>query len=109
MKYGAGPFGSLQLADLSAEVIKIEDPSTGGDVGRYVPSFQEEEDSLFFETFNRNKRSLSLDISSSEGRAVFEELVRILDAVYSDLRGDAGGLKRMGFGAAARSIQHKCQ
>ena len=87
-QYGAGPFGSMQLADLGAEVIKIEDPSTGGDVGRYVPPFQQEEDSLFFETFNRNKRSLSLDISSAAGRRVFEDLVRVSDVVYSNLRGD---------------------
>ena len=36
-QYGAGPFGSVHLADLGAEVIKIEDPRVGGDVGRYVP------------------------------------------------------------------------
>jgi crotonobetainyl-CoA:carnitine CoA-transferase CaiB-like acyl-CoA transferase len=87
-QYGAGPFGSLHLADLGAEVIKIEDPSTGGDVGRYVPPFQEGEDSLFFETFNRNKRSLSLDVSSPAGRGVLEDLVRISDVLYSNLRGD---------------------
>jgi crotonobetainyl-CoA:carnitine CoA-transferase CaiB-like acyl-CoA transferase len=87
-QYGAGPFGSLHLADLGAEVIKIEDPSTGGDVGRYVPPFQEGEDSLFFETFNRNKRSLSLDVSSAAGRGVLEDLVRVSDVVYSNLRGD---------------------
>ena len=55
-QFGAGPWGTLQLADLGAEVIKIEDPASGGDVGRYVPPFQEGEDSLFFETFNRNKK-----------------------------------------------------
>jgi crotonobetainyl-CoA:carnitine CoA-transferase CaiB-like acyl-CoA transferase len=87
-QYGAGPYGSVHLADLGAEVIKVEDPRTGGDVGRYVPPFQEEEDSLFFETFNRNKRSLSLDISTAAGRAVLEDLVRRSDAVYSNLRGD---------------------
>ncbi|HEX6492721.1 MAG TPA: CoA transferase [Candidatus Dormibacteraeota bacterium] len=87
-QYGAGPYGSVHLADLGAEVIKIEDPSTGGDVGRYVPPFAEDEDSLFFETFNRNKRSLSLDISSASGRSVLEDLVRCSDAVYSNLRGD---------------------
>jgi len=87
-QYGAGPFGSLHLADLGAEVIKIEDPRVGGDVGRYVPPYFEEEDSLFFETFNRNKRSLSLDLSSDAGRKVFEELVRVSDVVYSNLRGD---------------------
>ncbi|NVI92763.1 CaiB/BaiF CoA-transferase family protein [Actinomadura sp. BRA 177] len=87
-QYGAGPFGSLHLADLGAEVIKIEEPRSGGDVGRYVPPYAQDEDSLFFEAFNRNKRSLSLDISVPEGRAVFEDLVRGADAVYSNLRGD---------------------
>ncbi|MFD1825477.1 MULTISPECIES: CaiB/BaiF CoA transferase family protein [Mumia] len=87
-QYGAGPFGSVHLADLGAEVIKIEDPRVGGDVGRYVPPYAEEEDSLFFETFNRNKRSLSLDISTPAGREVFEELVKVADVVYSNLRGD---------------------
>ncbi len=90
-QYGAGPYGSLQLADLGAEVIKIEDPNTGGDVSRYVPPFQEGEDSLFFEAFNRNKRSIALDISTPEGRSVFEDLVAESDAVYSNLRGDVPG------------------
>ncbi|MDT4928176.1 MAG: hypothetical protein QOF92_1043 [Pseudonocardiales bacterium] len=87
-QYGAGPFGSVHLADLGADVIKIEDPATGGDVGRYVPPHQEDEDSLFFEVFNRNKRSLSLDLTTIAGRAVFEDLVRVSDVVYSNLRGD---------------------
>jgi crotonobetainyl-CoA:carnitine CoA-transferase CaiB-like acyl-CoA transferase len=87
-QYGAGPFGTVHLADMGAEIIKIEDPRAGGDVGRYVPPFQEGEDSLFFETFNRNKRSLSLDITTTAGRAVFEDLVKVSDAVYSNLRGD---------------------
>ena len=87
-QYGAGPFGSMFLADLGAEVIKIEDPSVGGDVGRYVPPYAEGEDSLFFESFNRNKRSLSLDLSTASGVKVFEDLVRVSDVVYSNLRGD---------------------
>ena len=87
-QFGAGPWGTLQLADLGAEVIKIEDPSVGGDVGRYVPPFQEGEDSLFFETFNRNKKSISLDLRHPRGREVLEDLVRAVDVVYSNLRGD---------------------
>ena len=87
-QYGAGPFGTVHLADLGADVIKIEDPTVGGDVGRYVPPYAEGEDSLFFETFNRNKLSLSLDIGSEGGRRVFEDLVRCSHAVYSNLRGD---------------------
>ena len=87
-QYGAGPFGSVHLADLGADVIKIEDPSVGGDVGRYVAPLQEGEDSIFFETFNRNKRSVSLDLNTPAGRGVFEDLVRVSDVVYSNLRGD---------------------
>jgi crotonobetainyl-CoA:carnitine CoA-transferase CaiB-like acyl-CoA transferase len=87
-QYGAGPFGSVQLADMGAEVIKVEDPTTGGDVGRYIPPFQHGEDSLFFETFNRNKRSLSLDVTTRAGREVLEDLVGLSDAVFSNLRGD---------------------
>jgi crotonobetainyl-CoA:carnitine CoA-transferase CaiB-like acyl-CoA transferase len=87
-QYGAGPWGTLQLADLGAEVIKVEDPASAGDVGRYVPPYQEGEDSLFFETFNRNKRSISLDLRHPDARPVLEDLVREVDAVYSNLRGD---------------------
>lgn len=90
-QFGAGPFGSLHLSDLGAEVIKIEDPSTGGDIGRYVPPFQVGESSLFFETFNRNKRSLCIDINSPSGRQVFDDLVAKSDVVYSNLRGDVPG------------------
>ena len=87
-QFGAGPFGSMQLADLGAQVVKIEDPSVGGDVSRYVPPYREGTDSLYFESFNRNKRSLVLDLRHPEGRAVLEDLVRSADAVYSNLRGD---------------------
>ncbi|HLW93894.1 MAG TPA: CoA transferase [Solirubrobacteraceae bacterium] len=87
-QFGAGPWATLQLADLGADVIKIEDPGAGGDVGRYVPPYQEGTDSLFFETFNRGKRSVSLDLRSDAGRAVFADLVRASHAVFSNLRGD---------------------
>jgi crotonobetainyl-CoA:carnitine CoA-transferase CaiB-like acyl-CoA transferase len=90
-QFGAGPWATLQLSDLGAEVIKIEDPDAGGDVGRYVPPFQEGEDSLFFETFNRGKRSIGLDLRSPAGREVFADLVRHSDAVFSNLRGDSPG------------------
>ncbi|GAA4082759.1 CaiB/BaiF CoA transferase family protein [Nonomuraea soli] len=94
-QYGAGPFGTVHLADLGAEIIKIEDPRAGGDVGRYVPPYTEGEDSLFFETFNRNKKSLSLDLATRAGREVFEDLVRHGDAVYSNLRGDVPAKMRI--------------
>ena len=87
-QYGAGPFATVHLADMGAEVIKVEDPSVGGDVGRYVPPYAEGEDSLFFEAFNRNKKSISINLNTPAGRAVFEDLVKVSDVVYSNLRGD---------------------
>ena len=87
-QYGAGPFATVHLADMGAEVIKVEDPSVGGDVGRYVPPYNEGEDSLFFESFNRNKKSISINLNTPAGRAVFEDLVKVSDVVYSNLRGD---------------------
>lgn len=87
-QYGAGPFGTLYLADLGADVIKIEDPGVGGDVSRYIPPGQSGSDSLFFEAFNRSKRSIALDLKNPAGREVFERLVLSADAVFSNLRGD---------------------
>jgi len=87
-QYGAGPFGSVHLAELGADVIKIEDVRSGGDVGRAVPPYQSGDDSLFFEAFNHDKRSIALDLTNDAGRDVFHDLVRVSDAVYSNLRGD---------------------
>ena len=88
-QYGAGPFGTLFLADQGAEVIKIENPNTGGDFARDVgPYFFTDEDSEFFHAYNRNKRSLGLDLSKDQGQAVFHDLVKSADAVASNLRGD---------------------
>lgn len=89
-QFGAGPFGTLQLADLGAEIIRLEDPSTGGDVSRYVTPGQRGTDSLYFESFNRGKRSLLLDLKSEAGQEVFHRLVQSAHAVYSNLRGDVG-------------------
>ena len=88
-QYGAGPFGSMLLGDLGAEVIKIENPAEGGDVGRAVgPHFFGPGDSQFFQAFNRNKRSLTLDLKHPEARGVFHDLVRSADATLDNLRGD---------------------
>lgn len=87
-QYAAGPFASLQLAELGAEVIKIEDPGSGGDVGRGVPPDGADGDSLFFQTFNHGKRSVALDLRNDEGYAVLLRLVEHADAVVSNLRGD---------------------
>lgn len=88
-QYGAGPFGTQQLADLGAEVIKIENHKDGGDIGRHVgPYFFAPGDSHFYESLNRNKRSIGLDLKSADGRAVLERLVAESDVVFNNLRGD---------------------
>jgi crotonobetainyl-CoA:carnitine CoA-transferase CaiB-like acyl-CoA transferase len=87
-QFGAGPLATLFLADLGADVIKIEHREVGGDVGRYIPPGQDGTSSLYFETFNRGKRSLDIDLKSERGREVFLALVATSDAVFSNLRGD---------------------
>jgi succinate---hydroxymethylglutarate CoA-transferase len=92
-QYGAGPFGTLFLADLGAEVIKIENRGDGGDVSRVVgPYFHaalpETARSVFYQGLNRSKKSITLDLARAEGRAVFQRLAARADAVASNLRGD---------------------
>jgi crotonobetainyl-CoA:carnitine CoA-transferase CaiB-like acyl-CoA transferase len=87
-QFGAGPFGTTVLADLGAEIIKIEDPGVGGDVARYVPPWTGEADSLYFQSFNRGKKSLTLDLRHTDGQRVFHDLVRVSHAVYNNVRGD---------------------
>ena len=87
-QFGAGPFGTTVLADLGAEVIKIEDPGVGGDVARYVPPYASDGDSLYFQSFNRGKKSLTLDLRHPDGQRVFRELVAVSHAVYNNVRGD---------------------
>jgi len=87
--YGAGPFGSTHLADLGAEVIKIEQRAGGGDVSRAVgPYFLGKDDSHFFQALNRNKKSLSLDLKHPQGREVLYKLAATADGLMSNLRGD---------------------
>ena len=87
-QFGAGPFGTQLLADLGADVIKIEDPGVGGDSARYVPPFQGEADSPYFQSFNRGKRSVALNLRHPDGQAVLHDLVRVSDAVFNNARGD---------------------
>jgi crotonobetainyl-CoA:carnitine CoA-transferase CaiB-like acyl-CoA transferase len=87
--FGAGPFGSMYLADLGAEVIKVENRAQGGDATRGMgPYFLGEHDSHFFQTFNLNKRSVCLDLKQPAGREAFKRLVAKSDAVLNNLRGD---------------------
>ena len=88
-QYGAGPFGTMYLANQGADVIKIENPRDGGDMSRAVgPYFLGPDDSEFFQSFNANKHSITIDLQRDEGQQLFHELVKTADAVSNNLRGD---------------------
>jgi succinate--hydroxymethylglutarate CoA-transferase len=81
----------MQLADLGAEIIKIENASEGGDVGRHVRHPDDplpRGDSMFHQAFNRNKRSITLNLKDPEGQEILHRLVETADAVFNNLRGD---------------------
>ena len=80
----AAPFCTLQLADLGADVVKIENPD-GGDQTRASGPFIDGESSAFVR-LNRNKRSLALDLKAPRGKDVFRQLVRRCDVVVENLR-----------------------
>ncbi len=88
-QYGALPHGTMHLADLGAEVIRIEPPDDGsgfpGDMARHTGGFPlGPNDSQFYQTFNRNKRAITLDLSCAEGRAVLHRLVQQAEAVANN-------------------------
>ena len=88
-RYGAGPYGTAHLADLGADVIRIEHVSGGLDSSRTTgPYFLGEHDSQFYQVFNGNKRSLSLNLKTDAGREVFERLVVTADGLLDNMRGD---------------------
>ncbi len=91
----AGPYGSMLLADLGAEVIKIEDPR-GGDPMRAMgpPFLGPDGESAYFLSINRNKKSVALDLETPEGRAVFHDLCRVSDVVWENFR--PGVMARLG-------------
>jgi len=82
--YMAGPFCAMQLADLGADVIKVENPE-GGDIARDSAPFLDGESSPFIR-LNRNKRSLAINLKAPEGKEVFRQLVQGADVVVENLR-----------------------
>ena len=88
-QFGAAPYGTMLLADLGAEVIKIENAAIGGDPARKTePYFLGENDSEYYQAFNINKKSVAIDLRSAEGKAALGQLVATADALVNNLRGD---------------------
>ena len=87
-QYGAGPYGTMFLAQLGAEVIKIEPPGVGDTARAVGPHFLRPGESVYFQTFNLNKRSITLDLTKAEGQQVLHRLAADAHAVVNNLRGD---------------------
>jgi formyl-CoA transferase/CoA:oxalate CoA-transferase len=88
----AGPYGSMLLGDLGAEIIKIEEPA--GDFTRTPAQYQMGGIGAYFLAINRNKKSVVLDLTTPQGREVLHDLVKIADVVFDNLRPTV--LKRIG-------------
>jgi crotonobetainyl-CoA:carnitine CoA-transferase CaiB-like acyl-CoA transferase len=104
-QFGAGPFQTRVLADLGADVIKIEDPTVGGDIALYVPPFRDGRDSLYFQSFNRGKKSITLDLRRPDAAGFLHDLVRVSHAVYNHLRGDLP--EKLGLTYATLGADHR--
>ncbi len=90
-----GPQASQMLADLGADVIKIEEPGIG-DYMRATPPYGPGGMSLYYHAFNRNKRSMTLNLKIAEGREIFLRMVRKADVVLESFR--PGVMERLGLG-----------
>jgi crotonobetainyl-CoA:carnitine CoA-transferase CaiB-like acyl-CoA transferase len=94
----AGPFGTMMLADHGADVVKVEPP--GGDVTRRSGPFRADDSKRvlggYFQSIDRNKRSVCLDLKDARGRAALKALIRDADAVVENFR--AGVMERLGLG-----------
>jgi len=98
-QYAAGPYGTMFLAELGAEVIKVEN-AAGGDPARYTgPHFAAEGEGEYFHTWNMGKQSVTLDLKSEAGQRTFRALAAGAHAVVNNLRGDQP--KKLGLHYAA--------
>ena len=92
---------------MGAEIIKVENPDTGGDVARYVPPYTGDQDSIYFQSFNRSKKSITLNLKHPDAKGVLHRLAAAADAVFNNLRGDLPaklGLDYDSLGAANPAI-----
>ena len=93
----AGPYATMILGDLGAEVIKVEQPGTGDDTRLWGPPFiasPSGDESTYFLSANRNKRSITIDLKDPEERAFIEQLVRWADVIVENFR--PGVMDRLG-------------
>ena len=94
----AGPFCTMMLADMGANVIKIEVPKGGDDTRTYPPfrakNLNGERESVYFANINRNKKGITLNLKAPEGKEIFKELVKKADIVVENYRPGASSMRR---------------
>jgi len=94
----SGPYCTMQLGDLGAEVIKVERPGEGDDTRAFAPPFQGDQ-AAYFLSVNRNKKSMTLDMKSARGKEVLWRLIEVSDVLVENFR--PGAMDRLGLGYAA--------
>ena len=94
----SGPYCTMQLGDLGAEVVKVEQPGKGDDTRAFAPPYQGDE-AAYFLSVNRNKKSITLDMKHEAGKEVLRRLVDVSDVLVENFR--PGAMQRLGFGFAA--------
>lgn len=94
----SGPYCTMQLGDLGAQVIKVEQPGKGDDTRAFAPPYQGEE-AAYFLSVNRNKKSITLDMKSEAGKEVLRRLIGVSDVLVENFR--PGAMDRLGFGFSA--------
>src|ERR1700740_420718 len=98
----SGPFCTMQLGDLGAEVIKVERPGEGDDTRAFAPPYQGDE-AAYFLSVNRNKKSITLDMKSERGREGLWRLTDKSDVLAGNF--PPGAVNPLRFGCAARSAR----
>ena len=94
----SGPYCTMQLGDMGAEVIKVEQPGKGDDTRAFAPPYQGDQ-AAYFLSINRNKKSITLDMKSEAGKAVLWRLIDKADILVENFR--PGAMERLGFGYEA--------
>ncbi|MFE7223944.1 CaiB/BaiF CoA transferase family protein [Nocardioides sp. NPDC057577] len=100
----AAPYATMLLADLGAEVVKVERPDGGDETRSWGPPWSEDGESTYFLSVNRNKESRAIDLRSAEGRREAHDLVAGCDVLVENFRD--GTMERLGLGYAALSAEH---
>ena len=98
----AGPYCTMTLGDLGAEVIKVENPSGGDDTRSFAPPYQGDQ-SAYFLSVNRNKKSVTLNLKDAAAKEVLWQLIDTADVIVENFR--PGAAKRLGFGYEEVSIR----